>query len=127
MRRSSLAVIPLIIATFGAGYLPTVSPALASSAADDTPTKLTPKGEHDDGSDEASFDKLRDAYYWSRLLAGDNQLGVDQAASLRLSASQKASGVANETVKGKPRGGTWVSQGRTRSSRWCARPTPSTP
>jgi len=111
MRRSTLAVIPLVIATFGAGYLPTVAPAVASSAVDDTPTRLTPKGERENDSEGANFDKLRDAYYSSRLLAGDNQLGVDQAAALRLNASKQASGIANETVKGKARGGTWVGQG----------------
>jgi len=113
MRRSRLAVIPLVIATFGVGYLPTVAPAAASSSSstDDTPTRLMPKGERKDGSEEAGFDKLRDAYYSSRLLAGDNPLSVEQAAGLRLDASKKASGVANETVKGKARGGTWVGQG----------------
>ncbi len=113
MRRSRLAVIPLVIATFGVSYLPTVAPAAASSSSstDDTPTRLTPKGERKDGSEEAGFDKLRDAYYSSRLLAGDNPLSVEQAAGLRLDASKKASGVANETVKGKARGGTWVGQG----------------
>ena len=93
-----------------------VAPALTTSAAhaaskDDTPVKLTPKGEHEDGSDEASFDKLRDAYYWSRLLAGDDQLTIGQAAQLRQQASTNASGIQSETVKGKPRGGTWQQVG----------------
>jgi hypothetical protein len=83
----------------------------APSPADDTPTLLTPKGEHEDGSDEATFDKLRDAYYASRLLAGDDELTLDQAAALRLKAARAASGIAKETAKGAPRGGTWSSVG----------------
>src|SRR5262245_53429663 len=54
--------------------MPFVSaPAAAAEPVDDTPVLLTPKGEHENGDDEAGFDKLRDAYYWSRLLAGDDE------------------------------------------------------
>jgi hypothetical protein len=52
-------------------FAPLLSGLPASAApppGDDTPVLLTPKGEHENGDDEASFDKLRDAYYWSRLL-----------------------------------------------------------
>jgi uncharacterized repeat protein (TIGR01451 family) len=79
----------------------------APAPADDTPTLLTPKGEHDDGSDEAGFDKLRDAYYESRLLAGDGGgLSLDQAAALRESASVKSRGMTAATSYA-TRGGTW--------------------
>jgi uncharacterized repeat protein (TIGR01451 family) len=87
------------------------APAHAAPALDDTPVLLTPKGEHEDGSDESSFDKLRDAYYWSRLLAGDNQLTLDQAANLRSNGSMNASKIASESRRGAARGGTWASQG----------------
>src|SRR3954447_84119 len=78
---------------------------------DDTPTLLTPKGEHEDGSDEQGFDKLRDAYYWSRLLSGDDQLSLSQAAALREKASKKTNSMANASLPGAPRTGSWVSQG----------------
>jgi len=58
--------------------------AAPSPTGDDTPVLLTPKGAHDNGSDDASFDKLRDAYYSTRLLAGDNPLTLTQAARLAL-------------------------------------------
>jgi uncharacterized repeat protein (TIGR01451 family) len=85
--------------------------AAPSPTGDDTPVLLTPKGEHDNGSDEASFDKLRDAYYSTRLLAGDNPLTLTQAATLRSKASTSASKIASATSKGAARGGTWTSQG----------------
>ena len=66
-------LIALALICSGAG-LAAVFPVAAGAAPgdDDTPVLLTPKGEHEDGADEQSFDKLRDAYYWSRLLAGDD-------------------------------------------------------
>jgi uncharacterized repeat protein (TIGR01451 family) len=96
-------------------FAPLVSVVPASAApppADDTPVLLTPKGEHENGDDEQSFDKLRDAYYWSRLLAGDNG-GIDmtQAATLRDTASAKASGMPAATTSGAARGGAWSSVG----------------
>ena len=73
---------------------------------------LTPKGEHDNGDDEASFDKLRDAYYWSRLLAGDDGgISMDQAAALRSRASTQANSIAVDSTSGAARGGTWASVG----------------
>jgi uncharacterized repeat protein (TIGR01451 family) len=102
-------VLATVLATAGL-----MSPARAVSAdptPDDTPTLLTPKGEHEDGSDEQSFDKLRDAYYWSRLLAGDDPLSVGQAASLRTQASKKAATIATAAPAGAARGGAWASQG----------------
>ncbi|UQX89525.1 hypothetical protein M6D93_05830 [Jatrophihabitans telluris] len=82
-------------------------PGQAAPPKDDTPVLRTPKGQQDNGSDEQGFDKLRDAYYWSRLLAGDDQLTLSQAAGLRNSASTKASGIGNDSVRGAARGGTW--------------------
>src|SRR5690242_16891742 len=75
--------------------VPTVQ---AAPVPDDTPVLLTPKGEHENGDDEnANFDKLRDAYYWSRLLAGDDQLTLEQAAGLRSKASGDANTLTAET------------------------------
>jgi uncharacterized repeat protein (TIGR01451 family) len=89
-----------------------VPPAYAAPPVDDTPVLLTPKGEHEDGSEEnGSFDKLRDAYYWSRLLAGDEELTIEQAAGLRSKASGEASTFEAETKRGASRGGTWASVG----------------
>ena len=77
--------------------LPFVSAPVAGAApVDDTPVLLTPKGEHENGDDEQSFDKLRDAYYWSRLLAGDDQLTFEQAATNRSHAASAASGMPAE-------------------------------
>src|SRR5690349_24764777 len=95
-------VLPLVAVT---------TPAYADPVPDDTPVLLTPKGEHEDGSeDAASFDKLRDSYYWSRLLAGDDQLSIDQAAALRETATVKSKSIAQATT-GKVRGGNWQSVG----------------
>jgi uncharacterized repeat protein (TIGR01451 family) len=101
----------------GALVVPFIALVHAPSAApappgDDTPVLLTPKGEHDNGEDEAGFDKLRDAYFWSRLLAGDDGgITMDQAATLRSKASRQASTITAETTPGAPRGGTWTSVG----------------
>ncbi len=108
---------PLLVAALSVGAAPALAaavptvPAAPTAKVDDTPVRVTPKGERENGSDEQGFDKLRDAYYWSRLLSGDNPIGEDQAAALRLKASQAATGIASESVKGAPRGGTWASVG----------------
>jgi uncharacterized repeat protein (TIGR01451 family) len=110
--RSSRKLIPLLAATLTAGFLSIFAPpAHSAPAPDDTPVLLTPKGEHEDGSDEATFDKLRDAYYWSRLLSGDNQLSLGQAATLRTNASTSASKISSASQRGSARGGIWNSQG----------------
>jgi uncharacterized repeat protein (TIGR01451 family) len=97
---------------FAASFLTAFAPpGQAGPIPDDTPVLLTPKGEHENGSDEAGFAKLRDAYYSSRLLAGDQQLSLDQAASLRSSASTKSNSIASENQRGAARGGTWAQQG----------------
>ncbi|WP_457109558.1 hypothetical protein [Marmoricola sp. URHA0025 HA25] len=87
------------------------SPAHSAPGADDTPTLLTPKGEHEDESEEQGFDKLRDAYYWSRLLSGDEPITLDQAASLRTKAAKKASAIPHAAPAGAARGGAWTGQG----------------
>ncbi len=110
MRSRSRLAIPVVVAALGLGFLPALSPAHALPA-DDTPTKLTMKGEHETGAEEAGFDKLRDAYYASRLLSGDTPLSIEQAASLRLDASRKSSSIVSEDERGKARGGTWTSVG----------------
>ena len=109
VRRSSLLVSAAAVVLV-AGLVPAVT-AQGAPPPDDTPVLLTPKGEHDDGSDEAGFDKLRDAYYWSRLLAGDDQLSLTQAAKLRSAAAAKVSSIPSVTQRGSARGGTWSSQG----------------
>ncbi|HEY0449158.1 hypothetical protein [Actinophytocola sp.] len=87
------------------------SVALADPPVDDTPVLLTPKGEHETGGEGQSFDKLRDAYYWSRLLAGDDALTFEQAATYRSRAATAANGMSVETRRGATRGGTWNSVG----------------
>ena len=105
-------LIALALICSGAG-LAAVFPVAAGAAPgdDDTPVLLTPKGEREDGSDEQSFDKLRDAYYWSRLLSGDEQLTVNKAAKLRSKAVVHANGISKAAPAGTTRGGDWVSQG----------------
>jgi uncharacterized repeat protein (TIGR01451 family) len=87
------------------------APVAVAAPLDDTPVLLTPKGEHENGDDEESFDKLRDAYYWSRLLAGDDELTFEQAATYRTRAANTANGMAAETQRGAARGGTWTNVG----------------
>jgi uncharacterized repeat protein (TIGR01451 family) len=70
------------------------------------------KGEHETGAEEQGFDKLRDAYYWSRLLAGDDQsFSLTDAAKLRTAANAKAAAMPKATVSGPARGGAWTQQG----------------
>lgn len=106
MKASAVAVTAFLFLAAG------VNPGYAApTPTDDTPTLLTPKGEHEDGSDEAGFDKLRDAYYQSRLLAGDGGgLTLSQAAALRETASGKANGISRSATT-KTVGGTWNQQG----------------
>ncbi|MEP7092097.1 MAG: hypothetical protein ABI776_18490, partial [Nocardioidaceae bacterium] len=118
--RRSFAVVPAAVAALVLGSVPgfaqsAVSAPRASSAgsavsADDAPPLLNRKGEAE-GEEEAGFDKLRDAYFWSRLLSGDDSLSVAQAAKLRLRASQQASRIDATDTRGKARGGTWATQG----------------
>ena len=81
-------------------------PAAFASLAGDTPVQLTPKGDHDNGADEQNFDKLRDAYYATRLLSGDNPLTLTQAAALRNSALKHA-----RLLPGGGVGGAWSQVG----------------
>src|SRR4051794_6720360 len=113
MRARARFVAPVLVAALSVGLAPGLwtTPAAHAAGGDDTPTLLNVKGEHESGDDESSFDKLRDAYYWSRLLAGDDELTEQQAATLRAKASAQASTIASEKVKGAARGGTWQAQG----------------
>src|SRR3954453_8146571 len=107
-RKTSILASSVVALTAFSFLTAVVQPAHADPPpGDDTPTLLTPKGEHEDGSDEAGFDKLRDAYYESRLLAGDDGgLSLDEAAALRENASVKANAVSTATTYA-TRGGTW--------------------
>ncbi|MHA3703442.1 hypothetical protein ACXR2U_14795 [Jatrophihabitans sp. YIM 134969] len=101
-----LAVGGLVVATPPASAAPVPG--------DDAPTYLTPKGDREDGSDEQGFDKLRDAYYWSDLLAGDDGgIDGDKAAALRAKAVQENNATATSDSKaaGGP-SGTWANQGQ---------------
>jgi len=110
-RHVLIAAAALIVPLISLVQAPSATPA-PTAPADDTPVLLTPKGGQDNGEDEAGFDKLRDAYYWSRLLAGDDGgISMDQAATLRSHASTQASGIAAETQRGSSRGGTWTTVG----------------
>jgi uncharacterized repeat protein (TIGR01451 family) len=93
-----------------------IAPVVAAGAPDDTPVLLTPKGEIGDefrGNDEEreGIEKLRDAYYASRLLGGDVELTLTQAANLRTKANKQAAAIANAAPAGATRGGAWVQQG----------------
>lgn len=107
---AALALAALPTAGLSASALPGGVMA-ATPSPDDTPTLLAMKGEHETGAEEQNLDKLRDAYYASRLLAGDTPLTLEQAASLRERASKQASAIRSESQMGAPRGGTWTSQG----------------
>jgi uncharacterized repeat protein (TIGR01451 family) len=106
---------PATIVAMAAGSLAATPPAHSSPQADDTPVQLTPKGEIADEfnevDDQGSFDKLRDAYYWSRLLSGDDPISVGQAATLRTKAVKQAKAMPNAAPAGATRGGAWVGQG----------------
>jgi uncharacterized repeat protein (TIGR01451 family) len=94
-----------------ATFLSPVSPPAHAAPSDDTPVLLTPKGEHENESEGQNFDKLRDAYYWSRLLSGDDPITLSKAADLRAKASRRASAIPKAVHRGATRGGTWTTQG----------------
>src|SRR3954453_17055854 len=107
---------PATIVAMTAGFLAAVSPpAHAAPNGDDTPVLLTPKGEIADEvaekDEQGSFDKLRDAYFWSRLLSGDDPISVGQAAALRSKAAKQANSTAHSAPTGAARGGAWSLQG----------------
>ena len=103
-------LVPILVAAMGVALLP-LSGAAQAVTVDDTPTRLAMKGGHETGAEGQNLDKLRDAYYWSRLLAGDTPISLEQASSLRESASRNASGMLAATTPGAARGGAWTSQG----------------
>jgi uncharacterized repeat protein (TIGR01451 family) len=94
-----------------------VSTAVAAPARDDTPVLLHPKGEIADefnGLDEiGNFAKLRDAYFESRLVAGDKPISVVKAAQLRrkgIKAAQRIGTVSTRAAAATV-GGAWSSIG----------------
>ena len=114
-----------VITAGSAGLVMTLSAGLASTAVaapapgDDAPTKLTPKGEiaeefHGDEGEQGTA-KLRDAYYWSRLLSGDDPIDLSQAAHLRLKAARSSESIKASATRAAARGagggGTWTNQG----------------
>ncbi|HET7276661.1 MAG TPA: hypothetical protein VFJ22_01160 [Dermatophilaceae bacterium] len=112
LSKSSLSKFLAAAATVAATVIAPVALAPAHAAGeDDTPVLLTPKGERETGAGEQNFDKLRDAYYWSRLLAGDEQLTLTEAATLRDQASKQSRTLAEATTGGAARGGTWTNVG----------------
>ncbi|GAA1901323.1 DUF11 domain-containing protein [Lapillicoccus jejuensis] len=105
---------PLVAAALLVGFGPTLTTAATAAAGppkDDAPTLLVPKGEREDGSDEAGNAKLLDAYYYTDLLAGDEKLSLGQAAALREAATAKAGALPTATTAGAARGGAWTSVG----------------
>ena len=67
---AAAALIAPLVAATGA------TSGVAATGGDDTPVLLHPKGEttSSTGWTRRDFDKLRDAYYWSRLLSGDEPI-----------------------------------------------------
>ena len=110
IRSCVLLAVALVLGTAIPATLP-AAVAASPAPADDTPVLLTPKGEHDDGSDDAGFDKLRDAYYWSRLFTGDDQLTVGQGAALLSKATNVASVIPHVAPFGPTHGPTWQQLG----------------
>jgi uncharacterized repeat protein (TIGR01451 family) len=105
-------LVPVTVLAMAAALAAVVSPpAQSAPQADDTPVLLTPKGEHESGEEEQGFDKLRDAYYWSRLLSGDDPITLDQAATLRTKAAKQAAALPHAAPPGATRGGAWSGQG----------------
>jgi uncharacterized repeat protein (TIGR01451 family) len=106
-------LVPATVLSMAGAFLAAVSvPAHSAPVADDTPVLLTPKGEHEDeGEEDQGFDKLRDAYYWSRLLSGDEPLSVSEAAGLRSKAVKQANAIPHAAPAGVTRGGAWSGQG----------------
>jgi uncharacterized repeat protein (TIGR01451 family) len=112
-RRIRLLVPATVLAMAGA-FLAAVPSSQAAPIDDDTPVLLTPKGEHEDeGEEEQGFDKLRDAYYWSRLLSGDDPISVGEAATLRTKAVKQAKAMPSAAPAGATRGGAWAGKGPT--------------
>ena len=97
----------LALMVMATGLVVALPAALASLPADDTPVLLTPKGEHDNAARRSrGFDKLRDAYYASRLLGGDNPLSTDPGGGApEARASSGAS--AARGGRGARQGGAW--------------------
>jgi uncharacterized repeat protein (TIGR01451 family) len=113
-RLSALAVVALLgplVASTG------VSTGAAAATADDTPVLLHPKGEIADefnGLDEiGNFSKLRDAYFETRLLAGDKPITLVKAAQLRRKGIQASGRLGTISTRSAAAtvGGSWTSIG----------------
>lgn len=89
----------------------------AAATGDDTPVLLHPKGEiaaEFNGSDEVgNFAKLRDAYFESRLIAGDTPITVQKAGQLRRKGIKAAGKLGTVSTKAAAAtvGGPWSSIG----------------
>jgi uncharacterized repeat protein (TIGR01451 family) len=89
----------------------------APEPGDDAPVLLTPKGEiaeeFSETEESEDFAKLRDAYYETRLLAGDQPLTVERAAQLRRKAIKAGAQLSTVTTKAENAtvGGAWTSVG----------------
>jgi uncharacterized repeat protein (TIGR01451 family) len=114
VRLSALAAVVLLgplVASAG------VSPATAAPARDDTPVLLHPKGEIADEFNEldeiGNFAKLRDAYFESRLVAGDKPITVERAAKLRRKGIKASAGIGTVSSRAAAAtvGGSWSSIG----------------
>ena len=108
---AAAALIAPLVAATGA------TSGVAATGGDDTPVLLHPKGEIADefnGVDEVgNFDKLRDAYFETRLLSGDQPISLQTAAQLRrkgIKASDQLDRVSSKSAAGTV-GGAWSSVG----------------
>ncbi|MDH2416529.1 hypothetical protein [Nocardioides sp. CER19] len=113
--RSSRKLVSVAVAFLTAGALASISPpTLGATSPDDTPTRVAPKGTagaDDGGEEDEGLAKQRDAYYVTRLLAGDEQLTLDKASQLRSNANVAAGQLKKATQPGPSRGGTWAAMG----------------
>jgi hypothetical protein len=113
IRIVALAAAATLVVTLGAA---TGAPAGAAPG-DDTPVLLTPKGEVaaevSETEEAGDFIKLRDAYYETRLLAGDKPLTIEGAAKLRRKAIDASSGLSrvSSLATASTVGGPWTSIG----------------
>ncbi|GAA1960190.1 hypothetical protein GCM10009798_19720 [Nocardioides panacihumi] len=114
--RSSRKLISIATALLTAGALASIAPPThGATSSDDAPVRVAPKGTAggDGGEEEDSLAKLRDAYYTTRLLAGDDPISLDKAAQLRSNANVAAGQLKKAVQPGASRGGTWTAAGPT--------------
>ena len=118
MRRRHTSLAALAAAVLLAPLAAGAGTATAAPApGDDTPVLLTPKGEiaeeFSETEEAGDFAKLRDAYYRSRLLAGDDPLTIEQAAQQRAEALEASAALGAVTKRSALAsvGGSWDSVG----------------